>query len=478
MKTDHILYEEIHSALITQIHKGRYKTGDFLPSFSELCTEFNVSNITVRKAVHMLLEEGYVIPLKSKRFQVTFDIQNPDSAQEYLGQLIARKQAIASTFDALAVMVPALVVAGARHCGGEQLDELSKIIQAINPWTQPLSQIAESLSDYHSRMIGHLRNQAALEFCRQAVTFVTVSYMPAFDLPHPLGPQFINARNYMRRFEEMIRAGRFMELKARLRNSYRVSHDSVANYIDTVTLGAKAENPVPFTWLLMGSDPYPQVELVDELMRDIATGDLKPGQMLPPPPVLARRHGVSEFYVRKTLATLGSVGITETINGRGTRLLYEPFPIVSFQDNRMLRRLLRRMLDAMQLAAITSAEVIREAIRWEPGNLPPDLAWEGAFPAREMLAWIAGQIESDTLRGVYEQILHIMLFGYLVTHGHLHLDDPCNTRTECRAALERLRAGDREGFAVQVQEVYTEIHRSVRDWMLAQGVPEEELTRL
>lgn len=478
MKTDHILYELIHAKLVTQIHRGRYKTGEFLPSFGKLCEEFGVSNITVRKAVHMLVEEGYVVPLKSKRFQVTFDIQDPSSAQEYLGQLIARKQAIMETFDTLAVLVPPLVMAGAQCCGEERLAALSRVTVSINPWVQSLSQIADELTEFHTILLKELQNQAVLEFYRQAVSFVTISYMPAFDLPHPLGAEFINSRVYFRRCEELIRAGRYTELKTRLRGSYRGGCDNMIRYIDAVTLNARTERPVPFHWLLTGNDPCPDMALVDELMHGIATGRLKPGQMLSPPPVLAERHGLSEFYVRRTLAFLGSVGITETINGRGTRVRNEKISVESCVENPVLSRVLLWMQQALQFAMLTCPDVIRESIRWEPEALPPDFQWDVPFSTRGMLKWITDQIGNDTLRGVYRQILQTLLFGYLVVNGHINSQAPRDAREECRAALEALRAGDREGFALRARDAFACAYRLAWEWMRRCGFPEESLTRL
>lgn len=53
-------YQQVFSALRTQITAGVYTPGDFLPTEPELEKQFRVSRTTVRKAVEMLRVEGFV----------------------------------------------------------------------------------------------------------------------------------------------------------------------------------------------------------------------------------------------------------------------------------------------------------------------------------------------------------------------------------------------------------------------------------
>lgn len=55
------LYENIYNLLIESIKSGEIKDGDKIPTEKELEKQFNVSRITVQKAITMLVEEGYLV---------------------------------------------------------------------------------------------------------------------------------------------------------------------------------------------------------------------------------------------------------------------------------------------------------------------------------------------------------------------------------------------------------------------------------
>lgn len=54
------LYEKIYSDLIKKIELGFYKKGDKIPTEQELTKEYNVSRMTVKCAIKMLVDEGYI----------------------------------------------------------------------------------------------------------------------------------------------------------------------------------------------------------------------------------------------------------------------------------------------------------------------------------------------------------------------------------------------------------------------------------
>ncbi|MFC7441682.1 trehalose operon repressor [Laceyella putida] len=59
-------YEMIYSAILKQIEDGQLKEGDKIPSETELMKEFDASRGTVRKAVDLLQERGFVQKIHGK----------------------------------------------------------------------------------------------------------------------------------------------------------------------------------------------------------------------------------------------------------------------------------------------------------------------------------------------------------------------------------------------------------------------------
>lgn len=54
------LYRKIYQALKDQILSGGYPVGQRIPYERELCQQFQVERVTVRKALQMLSEEGLI----------------------------------------------------------------------------------------------------------------------------------------------------------------------------------------------------------------------------------------------------------------------------------------------------------------------------------------------------------------------------------------------------------------------------------
>lgn len=74
MKVD-TLYEFVMKSLKNQIRDGVYEPGDKLPSEMELCEQFSVSRITIRRAIAELEKEEYLKVLRGKGTFITRDIR-------------------------------------------------------------------------------------------------------------------------------------------------------------------------------------------------------------------------------------------------------------------------------------------------------------------------------------------------------------------------------------------------------------------
>jgi DNA-binding GntR family transcriptional regulator len=63
-------YLQVAETLRRRIRDGQYQMGEFLPTHLELEKEFDVSNITIRKAISLLNEEGYLTPKRGVRAKI------------------------------------------------------------------------------------------------------------------------------------------------------------------------------------------------------------------------------------------------------------------------------------------------------------------------------------------------------------------------------------------------------------------------
>lgn len=61
MKEDKCLYESVYTALLEQIRTGKLQPGERLPTEKVLAERFEVSRITIQKAMGMLVQDGYIV---------------------------------------------------------------------------------------------------------------------------------------------------------------------------------------------------------------------------------------------------------------------------------------------------------------------------------------------------------------------------------------------------------------------------------
>ncbi len=59
-------YITIYKDMVRQIESGQRKAEDVLPSENDLCDQYGTSRETVRKALNMLAQNGYIQKIKGK----------------------------------------------------------------------------------------------------------------------------------------------------------------------------------------------------------------------------------------------------------------------------------------------------------------------------------------------------------------------------------------------------------------------------
>src|SRR5262249_33202344 len=87
------LYSQTAEVLRSRIAQNMWKQGDRLPSETQLCEEFGVSSITMRRAVATLVAEGLLVRLQGKGTFVSSDhtiVQGPPELTSFTQDMRAR----------------------------------------------------------------------------------------------------------------------------------------------------------------------------------------------------------------------------------------------------------------------------------------------------------------------------------------------------------------------------------------------------
>ncbi|MDD3313572.1 phosphonate metabolism transcriptional regulator PhnF [Pseudodesulfovibrio sp.] len=108
----------------------------------------------------------------------------------------------------------------------------------------------------------------------------------------------------------------------------------------------------------------------DEMARDIRSGKVYPGELLPTEKALSERLGVHRHTVRRALQELREQGLVRTEQGRGTVVLEQPFEYkmgrrTRFSENMSLNRLKARS-HFLYGDVITASELVAGQLELRP----------------------------------------------------------------------------------------------------------------
>lgn len=79
MSKDNFLYRQVYLGIQQDIMEGIFPIGEKLPSDEELCAKYKVSNITIKKAMELLNQEGYIRRVPGRGTYV----QEPEKQTKY-----------------------------------------------------------------------------------------------------------------------------------------------------------------------------------------------------------------------------------------------------------------------------------------------------------------------------------------------------------------------------------------------------------
>lgn len=117
-------YQQIIQYIIEKIEKKEFKDGEKLPTEQELCSYFNVSRISVRKAYDELMHRGYIVRKHGKGSYVNVEVtvMQLNTLQGFTEEMKSRGMEVTSK-----ILSFNLIDANEKIAGKLQIDEKSKV---------------------------------------------------------------------------------------------------------------------------------------------------------------------------------------------------------------------------------------------------------------------------------------------------------------------------------------------------------------
>lgn len=147
-----VLYKLVVKELKGRIVSGIYKKGDLLPSEKELMEDFNVSRITIRKALSVLADMGFIQTSQGRGSEVLFCTEDKEYREGFVEAIKEYRQNFMESTQIRLMLEPEAVRQVALTATDEQIDWLMEKMED--------EEILEDSYEFHRTLISLLGNGA------------------------------------------------------------------------------------------------------------------------------------------------------------------------------------------------------------------------------------------------------------------------------------------------------------------------------
>ncbi|MBC5706593.1 GntR family transcriptional regulator [Hungatella sp. L12] len=469
MKNGVVKYERVYEILKNKIICGLLSPGTTLPGRANLCREFDTSERTVRRAVEMLEQEGFLEVVPKKRPVVAADYMNrwQEGKEE-------RKQV-----DAVAAND--ILKSGILLC--YPVNRRGMFLCKGDDWKIPET-IVENMDVDDPIGFWRLSNRLWRFFISRNENELALRAVDSLGLGEvdPLPAARKNRVDYLEGLKKLIET---VKCGGRPEEVHFDALFSIYGIVLDRIEGEPVCRVTPDSPLRVGTknferqfrksqERYSSVYL--DILGQISIGRCQPGDRLPTHEELQKIYGVSIDTTIKAIRILQDWGVVTASPRNGIfvakdleglqKICIEPEQIASH---------VRRYFDSLELVAMTVEGVAEHAAE----NASPDDArrlwsvmnsqWNDPFYHQliplTLLEFIADHIHYNALKAVYD----LLLKNYSIGRGIPKLvqkdKTPVNSELyrQCMEVTRMLAKGDKKLFAAHASAVFQKIH-----WLVIQ----------
>lgn len=351
-------YQQIFESLSNRIYSGVYPQNTPLPPIAVLAREYAVSVITIRGALELLKQAGLIDTRQGKAAVVSFHADTTLRHDDYARWMLEHKDSVLDLYRFHADLIPQAIAFGAAHGGTEALEELNKIRQSNEK--RELADVLETLRCGMLCVLSGSKNTLLLRLYSAIEEFIRVpTLLPqeenAFK-QHMLDKSDL----FLELLAESMAAGDYANIYFFVRDEYAGVSRRFMQLAVRISGTTQINNLLPFRFALRPEYDLRYQEIANDLFLRIFCGQNAAGTLLPAAGVLEARYCAAPATIRRALANLEAEGMTQTINGVGTRVLYGPN--TGFSCDRLSKQAAVEAAEALQLLALALPFLIREKL--------------------------------------------------------------------------------------------------------------------
>ena len=458
-------YDRIFEIIKNKIQTGLMPKGTILPSFSNLCKEYKVSNKTIRRVVAMLCDAG-LIETKERQLSVVIFEQTDSESDSMLDLKEPNVPIMADVLNTAEILYYPFICRGISLCDKFDWDIPEKIIRKLNPKAPELFWKNSKL--IWRFFIARCENELSLHIV-DSLGFLGIEYREN---------NFHLRAAYQQTLMDFIQKSRIAaptsdEIKDFLAYVHfiTISRDDFQCYVPADSpfrIGVQGLDQ----WMKTAEERYSSVYM--DILGLIAIGYYKPGDNLPSHVQMRKQYGVSVNTTTQAIRCLKKWGIVEATRGKGIFVSSNVEALNNIHvDPKLIASHLRRYFESLDILSITvegvahhvAANVSYEKIQKLIEQLDETKKYGSLYqPAPViLLEFLTEHIPLDTLQAIYRIILKNYRIGRKIPKliNRANVSGKLDICRRCMEAANVLLVGDQSAFANQVAEMFKYTHQLI-----------------
>lgn len=452
-------YALLYGYLLARIHFGFYPKGSALPSIYRLSDMFGVSTITCRGAIQRLKDEGYVDISQGKRTIVIFDAAETEKIPD---DIFAAKETLQDLFQSLYLLVPCIFYQSYHLSSDTELAELNRILERFDEvWDEPIIH-------YLFYLVSRLDNPLLNDLYADTLLYSYPAHVLRFSHEEKWEKTYERLRQNLQLNHDLRRMGENTAL-------WNALHVSFLDYDPDYANAERTEPPEkPYVWgkAVIGSS------IATGLLYRIYCGLYPSGTFLPSLKTLSAEFSAAPITMRRAISLLNKLCVTESINGKGTRVLFadEGKQKINWFDASVRKSILTYFY-TLHIFAITCRSVAKAIF--------PRIDRQHLQKAREEILFAKESGHADAVPGIclrmlidhshlsaisniYSRLLYQLLLGYPL----VFMEPRVQLDTYVDSVVLGLESGSGKIFGEGLEEIFFAIFASSKKKILSVGISE------
>lgn len=466
--------EIIYDYFTSRILFGYFRKGDQLPSIPNIRKQFGVSALTVRAALTQMKEKGYIETTERTPAIVIFQTDE-QSEQQYIHYFLSHREGMDDICLSSDIIFSPIIRLYFKRQDKASIKRMrSKLKKADFRTAKPVIMFyAEAMLPLNNSLITNLH--------WEMVRYLSTPYLErSFNFQETN----VRAAEHIEQILDLLEANQFHQAA----KEAEVFNEKVTlQFLKRIQSSFAPDNQIeqiPFKWHIYREHPQLCYTLAADIMSKIDKHIFKPGEYLPSCRALSLEYDVSFITARRTVSLLNDLGVTETLNGVGARVILGENAVPPDFTQLQIRKSLILFLQAMQIGALSCGNVAVHTLSSPGGNACQLLEHAIQKHIDDQTAYLIGGTclrfigENNTspfIREVYSQLYRLMLWGHSL---HMFFQDAEHNHYYETVAVklqELLHHNNIHGFADLLTELITSGVKISKNILLQLGFDENQL---